>query len=71
MSTADVRIQVRYDTASAWSAEAPLLRPGELGVETDTSRAKIGDGQRLWSELPYVGAEFKQAIDGGTFYGGG
>lgn len=71
MASADVRIQVRYDIQSAWEAENPLLRAGELGVETDTSRAKIGDGQRLWSELPYVGAEFKQSIDGGTFIGGG
>jgi len=37
-----VRIQLRRDTASNWSTNNPVLRPGEVGVETDTLRIKIG-----------------------------
>lgn len=69
MSTADVRLQVRYDVASAWAEANPVLRAGELGVETDESRAKIGDGQRAWNELPYVGSNLPHRVDGGAFQG--
>ena len=37
-----VRIQLRRDTASNWSTNNPVLRPGEVGVETDTLKFKIG-----------------------------
>jgi Major tropism determinant N-terminal domain len=37
-----VRIQLRRDTASNWSQNNPILRPGEVGIETDTLKFKIG-----------------------------
>jgi hypothetical protein len=37
-----VRIQLRRDTAANWSQNNPILRPGEVGVETDTLKFKIG-----------------------------
>ena len=37
-----VRIQLRRDTASNWSTNNPILRPGEVGIETDTLKIKIG-----------------------------
>ena len=37
-----VRIQLRRDTASNWSTNNPVLRPGEVGIETDTLKFKIG-----------------------------
>jgi hypothetical protein len=37
-----VRIQLRRDTASNWSTNNPVLRPGEVGVETDTLKFKVG-----------------------------
>lgn len=37
-----VRIQLRRDTASNWSTNNPILRPGEIGIETDTLKFKIG-----------------------------
>jgi hypothetical protein len=37
-----VRIQLRRDTASNWSTNNPILRPGEVGIETDTLKFKIG-----------------------------
>jgi hypothetical protein len=37
-----VRIQIRRDSASNWTTNNPLLYPGEIGVETDTLKIKIG-----------------------------
>jgi len=49
------RIQLRRDTAASWAAANPVLLAGEVGVETDTRRLKIGDGQSSWGELEYSG----------------
>jgi len=46
-------IQIRRDTASAWTAANPILAQGELGLETDTSKLKAGDGISSWTILPY------------------
>ncbi len=37
-----VRIQVRRDTAANWVANNPTLREGEMGIEIDTLKIKIG-----------------------------
>lgn len=37
-----IRIQLRRDTAANWTANNPLLYPGEVGIETDTLKFKIG-----------------------------
>ena len=37
-----VRIQIRRDLATNWSTNNPLLYPGEIGIETDTLKMKIG-----------------------------
>jgi hypothetical protein len=37
-----VRIQLRRDTAANWVANNPTLRAGEVGIETDTLKIKIG-----------------------------
>jgi len=43
------RIQLRRDTAANWNSNNPVLLPGELGIETDTLKFKIGNGTR-WSD---------------------
>ncbi len=48
-----VTIQVRRDTAAAWTAANPVLAAGELGFETDTTYYKIGDGTTAWNSLAY------------------
>ena len=48
------RIQLRRDTAAAWTAANPVLRIGELGIETDTLRCKVGNGTSAWSALSYA-----------------
>jgi hypothetical protein len=44
----------RRGTAAEWTTANPILADGELGIETDTSLMKIGDGVTAWSALPYA-----------------
>jgi hypothetical protein len=48
------RIQMRRDTAARWTEVNPILLNGEFGLETDTGKAKLGDGVKTWSELNYI-----------------
>jgi len=49
-----VQIQLRNDTASNWTSADPVLAQGELGVENDTGKVKLGDGVNSWSQLDYA-----------------
>mgnify|MGYP000582446726 CR=1 FL=1 len=53
MSDTITRFKLRNGTAAAWTAENPVLLTGEIGIETDTRRYKIGDGSTAWSSLSY------------------
>jgi len=46
-------IQFRRDTAANWTSADPTLAQGELGLETDTGKYKIGDGSTAWTSLAY------------------
>lgn len=48
------KIQVRRDTAAAWTAANPTLLRGEIAFEYDTYKVKIGDGSAAWVSLPYA-----------------
>ena len=48
-----VKIQMRRDTAAAWAAANPTLAAGEMGLETDTTFYKIGNGSTAWNSLAY------------------
>lgn len=48
------KIQLRRGRAVVWLSSNPLLADGEIGIETDTQRAKIGDGLNTWDDLPYA-----------------
>lgn len=50
-----VQIQLRRGTAVQWSTNNPVLAQGEMAVELDTSRFKIGNGVDAWNDLPYGG----------------
>lgn len=45
------KIQLRRDTAANWTANNPLLLNGEIGIETDTLKFKIGNGNQRWNLL--------------------
>lgn len=47
-------IQVRRDTAANWTSANPTLAAGEIGLETDTGKFKIGDGSTAWNTANYV-----------------
>lgn len=50
-----IQIQFRRGTASEWTSVDPVLAEGEMGIETDTNLFKIGNGNNIWSQLPYGG----------------
>ncbi len=50
----ETKIQLRNDTAANWKAANPVLLKGELGIEIDTRKLKIGDGISVWSALKYI-----------------
>lgn len=43
-------------TATEWTTANPVLAAGEIGVEINTHKAKVGDGTTDWSSLPYIGS---------------
>lgn len=47
-------LQLRRDTAANWTSNDPTLAAGEIGVETDTLKFKIGDGSTAWASLGYA-----------------
>ena len=53
-----VQIQIRRDTAADWTSANPILAQGELGLEIDTARFKIGDGVLAWNSLLYANQVF-------------
>ena len=57
MATLNIRIQLRNDTAENWNTQNPVLLKGEMGVETDTGKTKIGNGTAHWKDLKYSGVD--------------
>ena len=57
MATLNIRIQLRNDTAENWTNANPVLLKGEMGVETDTGKTKIGNGTDNWTTLKYSGVD--------------
>ena len=49
-----VNILIRRGTAAEWTASNPILLEGEVGVETDSKKLKVGDGLTVWASLPYI-----------------
>lgn len=57
-----LKIQLRRGTAAEWTSANPVLMQGEMGVETDTLKVKLGNGTTAWTSLPY----FTQGAKGDT-----
>ena len=52
-----IQFQFRRGSAAEWASANPVLASGELGLENDTKKIKIGDGSTHWNDLLYgVGA---------------
>lgn len=46
------KILFRRDTSANWTTVNPVLLAGEIGIETDTYKFKIGNGSR-WNQQPF------------------
>jgi hypothetical protein len=68
------QIQLRRGTAASWTSANPTLAAGEMGVESDTGKAKIGNGVTAWNSLSYSitgAAGTVTSITAGTGLSGG
>lgn len=63
MTTYPVRLVSASATASEWAAANPLLLKGEMGYEVDSHKFKMGDGSRLWNQLPYADPAGVASVD--------
>lgn len=53
-NSVNVRFIIRNDTDKNWTTKNPILKKGELGVNTDSDLLKIGDDIHAWNELSYI-----------------
>jgi len=65
------KILFRRDTAANWTSQDPVLSAGEIGLETDTNKIKLGDGSTNWVSLNYFygsleSASYVQSLIAGT-----
>lgn len=61
-----IQLQFRRGTAARWQNANPILAAGEMGLEGDTDRFKIGDGVTSWNSLPYGGLKGDKGDPGDT-----
>lgn len=64
MATLNTIITLRQGTTAEWADSTVVLKQGEMGLEylVDGSvKIKAGDGEKLWSALPYIGSDVKDA----------
>jgi Major tropism determinant N-terminal domain len=52
------RIQIRRGTSEEWVSANPILAEGEIALELDTNRIKIGTGTTSWNGLQYYSNPF-------------
>lgn len=55
-STVHCTVKLRSDTAANWTSADPVLGQGEMGIEYDTFKFKIGNGTDCWNDItnPYL-----------------
>ena len=49
-----IDLVVKNMTSEEWEAWDGVLRLGQLGVETDTGKLKVGNGQDIYKNLEYL-----------------
>ena len=53
-TTVPVKMAQRRDTAANWTSANPTLLAGEIGIESDTNKIKLGTGSTAWTSLSYT-----------------
>lgn len=51
--TVERLVQLRGGLSPTWQNSNPILALGEMGLELDTRKMKVGDGITDWNDLPY------------------
>ena len=63
--TLNTRLRLKYDTAANWATKNPVLLAGEVGIESDTLLAKVGnDKKEAWQQLNYLNADYAKRVPG-------
>jgi hypothetical protein len=55
-------IKLKRGTAAEWTAANITLEDGEIGVETDTLKMKLGDGTTSWNTIDYTTREIEKEL---------
>lgn len=63
----DYRFRMRRGLAATWASLNDVLLDGEIGLERDTGKIKIGNGSTPWNSLPYSSFWPEAPLDGQTF----
>lgn len=61
------KLTLKNKTATEWTSANPTLEKGEIGIENDTGKFKLGDSTTEWKTLPYAAmtvAEITAALAG-------
>lgn len=53
-TTVPVKMAQRRDTAANWTSANPTLLAGEIGIESNTNKIKLGTGSTAWTALGYT-----------------
>ena len=53
MDILNTKIVSRNDISSNWTRANPILLLGEMSIETDTNKLKVGNWINNWNDLPY------------------
>jgi hypothetical protein len=55
-------IKFRRGKTASWRGTDIKLAPGQPGYDKDKHKLKVGDGEKLWSDLPYASGLFAEEI---------
>lgn len=53
-TTLNTRVICKVDTSAKWASSSLVLLKGEIAIEADTRKFKIGDGVKTFSQLEYA-----------------
>lgn len=62
-----IRVQHKRMSSSEWLESSIILLDGEIGIETDTGKAKVGNGVSRYRDLKYIAGEKGERGENGTF----
>ncbi len=61
-----IRVKIRRGSTSDWAASNPVLALGEIALDMDKHRLKVGNGSSRWAELPFCPVIINDLVTGGV-----